>query len=374
LSGATVCANDTSGYKKSSNYAVNSEFLRAKDPLTQAFNKHVDARQMELACGMSPKTSLFSNIFNDGVSQMHEVSEGCAAELRPMRIKKECVKASLNRNSGGIGYTCGTGKPVEFTNREASSACLSNRVVDYITWATNEAIQCMSPPGAPIDPRVVLKKFNSESGFNYFLAQDIGKGIGQLVEDPVLDMGGWYGKNRKTGKTEWNDGNGKPILRAIAASENPACAPFKEIIQDELDQSPPPLPGSKKNYCSWISTGEGFGRSLVYSIGYFLLARDRYVKPALKKAAPKLAENPEVLNYFTLVAYGPKGQSEAKAMIDDLRISNKTTPAKAKEMIRKNSNYVDKFESRMGELQNNLGKTDDEITPEDQRGDTCVQK
>ncbi|MNS86795.1 hypothetical protein D3C72_1207100 [compost metagenome] len=278
---------------------------------------------------------------------------------------------------------CKDGKPHMFANEKDSSACLSDKVIDYITWATNQAIDCLSPTLGnpsnsplkyPVDPRVVLKKFNTESGFNYFLAQKGGKGISQLINDPTLDMAGWYAKNPRTGKTEWNDGNGKPILRAVVESQNPACAPFAQIIKDELDGDPPPLPGSQKNYCSWISTGEGFGRNLIYGIGYFILARDRYVRPGLNRLAPKLANDMDTLNYFTLVAYGPKGQDEANALVEDLNPSNSTKPAELKKKIKANSDYVEKYESRMVELQKNLGKTDKDIKPADLAGDTCLEK
>lgn len=390
---ALYCANDVSGDKKSSNYAINSTFnallSRASendpesDPLVLAYKKYLEDKETG-ACEIPKKSaSGFASMFTIGVADIKKLTVNCNSQDRPMRIKRDCVKAALNRDSGGEGFNCKDGKLVPFANRSATSACLNEKIIDYITWSTNQAIDCLSPAlGAPsnsplkypVDPRVVLKKFNSESGFNFFLAKKTGKGISQLINDPALDMAGWYAPNSKTRKIEWNEGNGKPILRAVAESKNPACAPFAKIIQDELDGEPPPLPGTQKNYCSWISAGEGLGRNLIYGIGYFILARDRYIRPTLNRLAPKLANNMDVLNYFTLVAYGPKGQNEANALIDDLNPSNSTNPAELMKKIRANSDYVDQYENKMIEVQNLLGKKDAQIKPDDQTGDTCLEK
>jgi hypothetical protein len=367
--GQVKCENDTAEIKGSSNYAINSALFAARDPLSLAFKQYQKRMTVQRAHCAPDETPVIP--LNQNRKDLGDVASACMPA--PPRIKAECIKGGLNRNTGGEGYSCVNGKPVKFSNVGESSTCLNRTAVDYITYSVNLAIECMSTPEEPIDPRVVLKKLNSESGFNYFLAQAGGKGIGQLIEDPVMDMAGWWDKDEDTGKVKWHEGNGKPILRAVVDSTNPACAPFKQVIEDELDQSPPPLPGSKANYCTWIGTGDGLARNLVYSLGYYMLARDRYIEPTLRARAPQLANNPAVLNYFTLVAYGPKGQAESKALMDTLNIGKKSKPADVMKQIIKHSDYVEKYESRVIELHNKLepGKVLDEA---DLSGDSCLEK
>ncbi|WII70896.1 hypothetical protein QJS83_10530 [Bdellovibrio sp. 22V] len=351
------CVNDKSGKKGNQNQDINKSLTAASDPLTVAFNTKRSGLDIK-DCPPSMKASSpqLSGDFIDAISRISSV--------RTKQIKKECIEASLQREVGNEGYSCNGDTKKKFENAGASAPCLSQKTVDFIHYAVNQAINCMSTGRNPIDPRFILKKFNNETAFNFYIAYSGGKGLGQLTSNPVDEIAGWY-KGKK-----FIEGNAFYILEGLMASNNPSCRPFKEIIQKDIN-SPPPSPGSARNYCAWIRPGDGIARNLVYSLGYYIHMRDNIIKPALEKRAQKLARNDEVINYLTLVAYGPGGPEEAKTLIRRFRFSDSTTPAQAKSKIIANNAYVNQTEDKFADELLKVMK--DKPTEADKRGDTCVQ-
>lgn len=363
---ADVCVNDPDGTRGVKGQQINTAFHNATDPLTKAFT----ASQSKTAC---PPTSTPTKTAKD-------MSAVTGATLNIGKIKAECIQASLQREVGNTGYTCAKGVPTAFDNAKSSAQCLNKKTADFIQYSVNQAINCMSPPEDPIDPRVILKKINNETGFNFYLGYVGGVGIGQLTSDPVNEIAGWWDytqvRDKRTKKivktkSKYNPGNAHSILETLAASNNPACAPFKKIVEKELND-PPPTPGSKKNYCSWVSVGDGVARSLVYGLGYFVYARDHFIKDTLKERAPELAKSKELVNALTLVAYGPGGPAQAKALIRKLRLNDRSNAAEALKKVTNDSAYVSQTNDKMKELLANLKKPNP--TPEELRGDSCVSK
>lgn len=360
---ANVCINDPDGSRGINNFAITKAVQSAQDPLMKSF------LATSSCSAQSPKSK--------SMAALAKVAE-CAVGVE--KIKAECIKASLQREVKNTGYTCNNGKPTSFENSGSNAACIDQKTLNFIQFSINNAISCMSPPEDPIDPRFILKKINNETGFNFFLGYPGGVGIGQLTSDPVNELAGWWQKKRignrksKNAKVEttFNQGNAKYILENLSQNTNPSCAPFKKIVESDL-ASPPPSPGNKNNYCRWLSVGEGLGRNLVYGLGYYVYARDRFIKDTLQEKAPELIKNKEVVNSLTLVAYGPGGQAQAKALIRKLRLNNSSKPSAVVEKINAHSDYVAQTNEKLKELYDNL-KTSAPHIVADPGGQSCITK
>lgn len=360
---ANVCINDPDGSRGINNFAITKAVQTAQDPLMKSF--------------LAASSCTAQSPANKSIATLAKVAE-CAVGVE--KIKAECIKASLQREVRNTGYTCNNGKPTAFENSGSNAACIDQKTLNFIHFAINNAISCMSPPEDPIDPRFILKKINNETGFNFFLGYPGGVGIGQLTSDPVDELAGWWQKKRigkkknKTGQVETSfiQGNAKYILENLSKNTNPSCAAFKKIIESDLT-SPPPSPGNKNNYCQWLSVGDGLGRSLVYGLGYYVYARERFIKETLKDKAPALIKYNDVVNSLTLVAYGPGGQAQAKALIRKLRLNNASKPSAVVEKINAHSDYVAQTNEKLKELYGNLKATNPNIV-EDPRGQSCITK
>ncbi|MEK2645358.1 hypothetical protein [Bdellovibrio sp. BCCA] len=352
-----LCVNDKSEKKGAQNQDINKSMDAARDPLTRAFLRYRNSLAPARVCAASDYAPGIKNdIYNLGAI--------LAQGTKVKQIKKDCIEASLQREPGNQGYSCDGDTKKKFENAGASMPCLNQKTVDFLHFAVNQAISCMSTGRVPIDPRIVLKKFNNETAFNFYLAYSGGKGIGQLTSDPVNEIAGYY-KGKK-----FVEGNGFHILESLMDSSNPACTPFKEILREDL-KSPPPSPGSPKNYCDWIRPGDGIARNLIYSMGYYVHVRDNIIKPSVERRSTKFASNSETLNYLTLAAYGPDGPAGAKALIDRLRLNNNMSAAEVKNKIIKANAYVRQTEEKFAEELLPVMKQN--ITDADKRGDTCVQ-
>ncbi len=363
-----ACVNDPQGTRGiDKNQRINNALYTANDPLTKAFV----AAQLKAYCSPQNTPVKTANDIKKVTNSTLSINSG---------IKIECIDASLQREVGNTGYSCHKGTPTAFDNFKSSAPCVGRKTADFIQYSVNQAIKCISPTDDPIDPRVILRKINNETGFNFYIGYTGGVGIGQLTSDPVNEIAGWWDtkkvRDKKTKKvvemrTTYTQGNAHSVLESLTTSTNPACAPFKKIVEKEL-QDPPPTPGSKKNYCSWLSVGEGLGRSLVYGLGYYVYARDHFIKGALADRAPDLIKNKDLVNTLTLVAYGPGGPAQAKAMIRSLRLNNRSNPDEAIKQVSKQSDYVSQTNDKMNELMANLNKLSPSAS--DIRGDSCLAK
>ena len=366
-----LCVNDKFEVKKVNNFDIQKSFEgSSQQALPASFEK---AKKLTTPTPPSctrcnENKSLVKMAQNLALATLGIVH---AIEVPPAKIKKECIEASLQREIKGEGFSCLDGKPQAFAN-SSNTPCLNQKMVDYIHFALNEGINCISSVrGAPLDSRFIFKKINTETAFNFFLANLGGKGLGQLTGTLVDDVAGVM----KNGKLA--PGRGSYILKGIANSDNPACAPFKNIAAQDTKKAPP-APGTAANYCSWLSPGDGLARNIMYALGYYAFTYDKVITPFVKKNAPALAKNPDALNYLTLVAYGPLGTAEAFALVRTKRLKNEPNPANAIPKIIQGSSYLQDAEDRMNEMLNKRdGIFSSQGRPDypaiEKKGATCVQ-
>ncbi|NUN05656.1 MAG: hypothetical protein HUU57_07835 [Bdellovibrio sp.] len=364
-----LCVNDKAGLKQLHKMDIVDTLNLSKDPLVLAYRKTKEPNKTAATTNPPACTTCLTNNLSPWNSvrsivawskeTLHLASP--AADIK--KIKKECIEASIQRTPGNTGYVCGPGnaKARAFDNAGDSAPCLDQSSVDYMHFAINEALKCFAAEFKPIDTRFILKKYNNETAFNFFLSYGGGKGLGQLTSAPTLDIGG---------------GNAEYILKDIVNSESPACEPFKNVAKNDLKNGPPRL-ASSANVCAWVSPGEGLTRNLIYSLGYYVHLRDKFILPVLRRRAPALANNSGLADDFTLISYGPDGLKEAKSLMDALKVSDKSNPDKIRLELEKNNDYYQQTEQKMSELQDFLEsplplKKPSAKTKSQMRGDTCV--
>lgn len=272
-----------------------------------------------------------------------------AEQAQPPLIKKECIEASLKRQNSTHAVSCDKGKLKEIGSANDNGPCISSDMAEFIWWSTNKAIQCLSPAEMPLDSRIIFKKFNNETGFHYFQAGNGGVGLGQLTSIAVEEM----------------NNNGSSVLDEVRVSTKESCQPFKALLNDKQMSSP-------INWCEHVNLGENFGRHLMYSIGLFRHMRDYEKYGARSSLSKKKITNPEIANYLTLAMYGPKGLG-ARELLNDGRISEKTSFQAFQAKIRRHSDYVRQTEDKMEEVMEIMDpKRKTQYSEAELRGDTCV--
>ncbi len=301
------------------------------------------------------------------------------SQYKSEMIRKDCIVSAMKRNPGNTGYVCeyaGDQNPIGYDPGKQSvlksygrasgptAQCVDDKMTDYIHFAVNSAIQCLSGVGK-IDSKTLFRKINNESAFNISVASGGGLGIGQMTTDAVKEM------------TDPQLGKGRYVLDHVSASNDPSCNGFKEVATQDLKTSPST---SVSNRCAWLSPGDGLARNLMYSIGYYLTMRDKYIVPALKRRAPDLANNEDVVNDLTSVSYGAEGIKHAKNLIRKFRVKNGTNVAELRKKIRGGSVYLKAIESKMREVScirngidpNGKDCKNTKFKPSDLEGDSCV--
>lgn len=294
-------------------------------------------------------------------------------------IKRECIVASMKRNPGNTGYVCnyaddpnpigvnpGKQSVLKYYGKASgpTAQCVDDNMTDYVHFAVNSAIQCLSGVGK-IDSRTVYRKINNESAFNISVASAGGIGISQLTTPAVEEM-----INPKLGR-------GRFVIENVAKSDDPACTGFKDVAIQDLKSTPSM---AKSNRCAWLSPGDGLARNLMYSIGYYLTMRDKYIIPSLKRYAPKLVKNDELISDLTSIAYGAEGIRHVYMLLQKFQVDNKTNVTELKSKIRENSKYLGHIKDKMREvkcIRNGLNEESKEcknlkLSADDLEGDSCV--
>jgi hypothetical protein len=362
---AVLCVNDKDGKKGAENQTINKMIAQANDPLAEAYKSYAAAKCAEALDG-PPTMRQFLKIAN-----LYKPIDNYTSDTLPTFIKKQCIEASLQRDIDQTGYACKNGSAKPFENSAQNGGkntkdvpCLNQESVDYIHYSVNLAIKCFATIRDPIDPRILLKKINTETGFNFFLASGGGTGLGQLTSNPVKELAG-----QKTSKGE---GNARSVLEDLAASTDSACEPFKHVLQKDL-RTPPPTPPID-NVCKYVAPNDGLARTLIIGIGYYIYNRDEVVIPFLQKnLGQAAAENKDLINFTTLLTYGPKGPNGATAYLERKGFKNKKLTAAAAIETLKKAPYVSDAEKRYKNELLPFFKPDKEnFSKEELRGDTCV--
>lgn len=210
--------------------------------------------------------------------------------VRLPQISPVCIHNSMGRENKTLTYFCqiknGKMTKTSMGSPGPQGPCMTSEIASYVSWAMSKAIACLNDPQKPINPLLIYKKFNNETGFNFTAASIGGVGIGQLTTAAIKDIN-----------------SESMYVRNVLNSTRPECEPFKSALQK--------LPQSATSYCELIEPSDGLARNLFYSISYFLRIRDHYmeklrVNQLLQNNNPPI-ESADYQNYIALAAYGAEG-------------------------------------------------------------------
>jgi hypothetical protein len=253
-------------------------------------------------------------------------------------IKASCVTAAITRldNVQADKWSCvsDTSSP----RRQRTVPCMTKSYVEYVTYATNEAIRCLSRPDRPVNPQVVFSKINNESAFGSFLSGNAGKGLTQMTTIAAQEM--------------LVDGEGAEFLKSIVDQNPEGCRNFQAILKLPLQLNNE----NEARICQFISPGGGIGRTLLTGIGLHLYYRDG-MRGSARERLEKLGlqNHPELqkmADYLALVSFsseGPAGASEALVKIQG-RIQRNTSFQAFKSLLDKQVDYLRAIDQKMREV------------------------
>ncbi len=281
-------------------------------------------------------------------------------EAQVAEIPKACIQASYKRKVAQSSIECqrqpnGDWKYKKRSARSREGPCFDDTTVDYVHFVTNKVISCFQGlelkkgEQESIDPKLLYSKINNESGFNFTYSYNGGVGAGQLTSSAVQEMN--VLDTRRTGGRVV-PGGGRFILDSILESKKPACQSLKSVIQNDkkFKYSSP-----RSINCEWVSLETGYARNLIYSVGFFSYLKHEIIGKELKKRAPSVYKDTELLNLLTLVAYGPAGTNRALTLIRTLGMgSNPRSNDAIKQALRKET-YVAATASKLKEVKKIAG-------------------
>lgn len=315
-----------------------------KDPLTLSFRYSLEAKKSfkvysdpDSVCNNEPGYKVYRKV-SSIVNLVY--SDGLA-------IKKQCVIAGLRREVDKQAYVCGKLRQPQSVQDDIP--CVDDYVADYIRFGLNEGIRCVSDTIGRLDTEFIIKKINNESGFIYFMGDGNGVGLGQLTSYPIKDLLGYVDKNKN-----YQNGNARSIIQSIVDSKSPHCSVFKPLIKGDLERKVNPDPSDKKNICKWVDSGEGLSRNLIYSLAYYAYLKYKVI-PSLFDSGHKALENRKIMNYLTLIAYGPEGLKYAKVLAQKMNRKGINT-REMERILLKGSRYLADTESKYKELLTNVRK------------------
>lgn len=235
-----------------------------------------------------------------------------ASALAPQRfVRSQCIQRAMMRlpNVAGVDYyDCETDSSMPREIRRLP--CVTPEMVAYTHFTVNEAINCLSQPGSPIDAQLLFRKINNESAFAGFIRNQNGTGIGQLVSMGAREMG--------------PGGRGHIFLRERMQKRGRACERFAAVASRELELTPPNSQGERSvRTCQLVGMGNGMARNMLYSIGLFLYYREAMPHNAeqlLHQAG--LGDHPDFLrmrDLLTMVAYSREGPQGMRLAMRQLR-------------------------------------------------------
>lgn len=283
---------------------------------------------------------------------------------RQEKISFQCAKSSLQRQVFQNSYSCEEKvSPMgqsywerrNFKSGTNKAPCVDNNVLGYVQFVSNLTLECINSlrmsngETADLDTGLTFSKINNESAFNFYTSYEGGVGLGQLTKYSVQEMNilaltdknGKYLRDKKGNLIRKKDkfgndvkGAGRKYLDQIINSNLSACKSLSSVIQHDLEDG---YMEPRNPSCEWLSLETGIARNLIYSMGYFAYLKTSVIYPELKIRAPGLQNNNEILNYLTLVSYGPNGMSRAKALIRTLNMNrNKSNPRRITSMLKTN--------------------------------------
>ncbi len=282
----------------------------------------------------------------------------------PGRLKPECVATAMTRGIPNRGFLCSNpsdSSPVEIASgRGSDGPCMTQEIVDHVTWVVNQGLTCVGALGEPINPEIILRKMNNETGFHFFRANRGGVGLGQLTSSATNQV--LFDRT--------------PFYQRFLNSRDPACEPFKRPVseaaarlgegrprpgvvrperpplalssrgpqsqrQPQAPRAPIPRAGTdanrsasgrlrEENWCSVLSSTNGLAANTMIAMMYFVHTRSNQVVPQLRpifqNSRVNIVDQQKMIDLATLAAYGDQGNRAVGTLVAPLRSAIEMNP------------------------------------------------
>lgn len=289
------------------------------DVLIHAFRNWKNASQqqqtsvvgIEEDCRCSPNRDVTPLAIQIGGLQALAEFRSFDASQNAPRIKRECIAGTMknlrNFTSGQMLYCpndmSSTRNGTRFRGGN-NTPCVNEDFVDYVHWATNEALDCMfslveqirgplSDEEKRVDVMAALRKINHETKFTPFISHDAGRGMTQMTSIAIKEM--------------YPPHAGQAYLNALQATNHPSCRPFKEIIGAGDSTRDPRDP------CRLVDVGRGLARSLFFGLAYYqhmkTTAGDRSARARLRGKEDMLQLEADI----ALAFFGPGSENRVSS-------------------------------------------------------------
>lgn len=253
----------------------------------------------------------FDSLFRAALKPLKKKFQSSAKELpsnppleAPPRtrrhIRRACIEESIKRipDIAGVRANC-TSERGNFGSERLLKAtpCLTDLYVDFVHWAVNRVLDCVSQASDPIDPQMIFRKINNESAFGSFMASVNGKGLTQLVSISI----------NETLKPRHS---GHEYLKRLMSDNQERCGDLSPLLEGNLS----PKGEVSTPTCRVTAPGDGVVRNLLLGIGLF-----SYYRKGMRNSAEDrlkelgLAKSPEfrrMRDLFALVMFN-RGPADA---------------------------------------------------------------
>ncbi|MFN7905200.1 MAG: hypothetical protein ACK5P5_08450 [Pseudobdellovibrionaceae bacterium] len=282
------------------------------------------------------------------------------------RIRTECIAAALTRTNGTKGFICQSPldrKPRNITPGKTDSEranrgpCITPELVDHIAFVTNQALACMGELDQPINPEIVFRKINNESGYHFYKAYSGGIGVGQLTSIAARQV--------LSGTT--------PVYQRFKENMSPACLIFKRPVMEmesrlegasrsnssrgQTGTATPTMEDLRQsNWCHIISSSNGIAANTMISLLYFAHTRanivERTIRPVLaSNRISDVSSQQRFIDLATLGAFGPDGNQGAMNLVAPLRsILQSAKPSDSEFLDRAYARFSEDAQKHVGYL------------------------
>ena len=300
-----------SGNKENGNLVTQLNLAKAKSPITEIIYKQyklkdpakVEASTACLACTESEKLM-------DPPKQIQGLSNELngAPNAPTLLFKSACLAASNTFDTGTNEIMCPNGEKLKSKNPSRDGLCINNEIMTYQNAVISSFLSCAKRSGlTTFSATSLYKMFSVESAFKPQYASRGGTGMSQLTGIFVDDI-----------HQPWR---GRKFLDKIAKSDLQECEAAKLIAQEDLNSKP-----KISDACSFIQTGKGFERNILYGLIGMANSWEKDIEPKLRSYLERNKGNPlteEIKEVALINAYGHGGRVAARALVARL---DGTTP------------------------------------------------
>ncbi len=292
-----------SGNKENGNLITQLNLAKAKSPITEIIYKQYNLKDIAKVEASTPCLECTNS---EKLMEQPKQIEGLSSELNgaprapKLLFKAECLAASNTFDTGTNEIMCPNGEKLRSKNPSRDGLCINNEIMTYQNAVISSFLSCAKRSGlTTFSATSLYKMFSVESAFKPQYSSRGGTGMSQLTGIFVEDI-----------HQPWR---GRKFLDKIAKSDLQECDAAKLIAQEDLNSKP-----NISNTCSFMQTGKGFERNILYGLIGMANSWEKDIEPKLRSYLAKNENNPlteEIKEVALINAYGHGGRVAARALV-----------------------------------------------------------